>query len=48
MNWLQLYGLQKIIGTKAYRRTFADACEELFINFKVPSKPKRLKGFVVE
>ncbi|MCG8327761.1 MAG: IS5 family transposase [Chitinophagales bacterium] len=40
--------LQKIVADKAYRGTFADACEELNIEFEVPHRPKGTKGFVVE
>lgn len=48
MDEEQLYYLQKIIGDKAYRGTFADACFELNIEFEVPARPKGTRGFVVE
>ena len=48
MDHEQMYRLQKIIGDKAYRGTFAEACLELNIEFEVPIRPEGLKGFVVE
>ena len=45
-EWLDY--LKKIIGDKAYRGTFADACAQLGIIFEVPQRPKTTKGFVVE
>jgi transposase len=43
MEWLE-----KIIGDKAYRGTFAEVCEQININFEIPSRPEGVKGFVVE
>lgn len=40
--------LEKIVGDKAYRGTFAGACQELNIEFQVPRRPKGVKGFVIE
>ena len=48
MDEEQIQSLQKIIGDKAYRGTFAKACKELNVVFEVPSRPQGIKGFVVE
>ncbi|MEZ4927506.1 MAG: IS5 family transposase [Saprospiraceae bacterium] len=40
--------LEKIIGDKAYRGSFADQIQGMGIEFQVPQRPKGIKGFVVE
>ena len=40
--------LEKIIGDKAYRGSFAEACANKSIEFEVPHRPEGTKGFVVE
>lgn len=40
--------LKKIMGDKAYRKTFGQAVEEIGIKFEVPNRQDGQKGFVVE
>lgn len=40
--------LEKIMGDKSYRGTFAKAVQELNIKFEVPLRQDDIKGFVVE
>jgi transposase len=44
----QMPRLQKIMGDKAYRGTFAEAVEKLDLVFETPVRPEGTKGFVVE
>ncbi len=48
MDQHQMGRLIKIIGDNAYKGTFAQACEELNIEFEVPIRPEGKKGFVVQ
>ena len=48
MDEEQLDILKKIVGDKAYRGTFAEACEALNIEFEIPLRPEGVRGFVVE
>ncbi len=48
MDQEQVDKLQKVIGDKAYRGTFAQACEQIDIEFEVPHRAEGTKGFVVE
>jgi transposase len=44
----QIIDLKKILGDRAYRGTFAEACAAKRIEFEVPQRPEGTKGFVVE